>query len=94
MRAIIAIEKLRLIGDLTSPLLPTGKFRAPGGIQRTMRVDSVGANKEPLSTAEMSLTGNQNDPLVAAADLDVEPSLGPSLPLMSAVMKPEAISPQ
>lgn len=76
---IIAVEELRIIGDLPTPSLPTreiaGTRRHP---QHRHPAVCIWTDEVPLPPPEMARTSHQDDPLVELPDLYSKPSFVPT----------------
>jgi len=87
--AVCPVTELRMVRDLSPPSLTTAETaRAWRPPQHRDRSVQDGAHEIPLSAAETSGVGDENNPLVEVA-LELEPSRGP---LMSAVIRQDASS--
>ena len=88
VRPIIAVEELRVVGDLPPPSLPTREITSTRRLpEHRHSAVHVRADEIPLPTAEMARTSHQIYALIEAADLDVEPSFVRAV--MSAVRSPK-----
>ena len=76
MGAIVSIEELRLVRNLTAPVLPAGKYSSARRHPEHRRsAVHIGAHEVPLMPPNMPLAGNQNYSVVTVTNPNIKPTL-------------------